>query len=75
MLNVINYIGVNIMLYDFECNDCKKKFDIVLIIKSFEQWKKKKNTVECPKCGKTNVKNNVSSSPVHLGKGFTRSSF
>jgi putative FmdB family regulatory protein len=37
-------------LYDFKCLDCKKTFEIVRAIESYDAQK-----VQCPKCGSKNV--------------------
>ena len=42
--------------YEFECQECKKRFDLTMTVSEHEKRK-----VTCPKCGSKNVKQTVSS--------------
>lgn len=40
-------------IFDFECRDCGKKFDLLIANKD-------KDKVECPQCGSRNIKQRLS---------------
>jgi len=48
--------GLKMPTYEYRCSDCRHKFALVL---SLSEHDKKK--ISCPKCGKKNVKQQISS--------------
>ena len=51
-------------LYDFQCNDCQKTFEIQLSLAQHE----KAGVVVCPSCGSRNVKQLIAGVTVITGK-------
>jgi putative FmdB family regulatory protein len=51
--------------YEFQCEKCRKRFELVYTIKEYERKARK---LKCPKCGSTRVGRKISSFEVKTSK-------
>ena len=52
--------------YEFKCQSCKKRFDLLFSIAEYERAIKKK--IKCPKCASKNVVRQISAFEVKTSK-------
>jgi putative FmdB family regulatory protein len=52
--------------YEFLCQKCKKRFELVLSLAQYDREMKKKT--KCPKCGSTSVVRQISTVEVKTSK-------
>jgi putative FmdB family regulatory protein len=52
--------------YEFQCEKCRKRFDLTCTVAEYERTAKKK--IKCPKCASTRVLRQISSFEVKTSK-------
>ncbi len=51
--------------YEFQCEKCRKRFELACTITEYER---KEKNIKCPKCGSTRVRRQISAFEVKTSK-------
>lgn len=53
-------------IYELECNECKKRFEVMLSFKDYEDFRNKKQNCVCTECGAIGSHKRIYSGSVNL---------
>ena len=53
--------------YEFQCEKCRKRFELIYSVADYERWMKRKK-IKCPKCASIRVMRQISAFEVKTSK-------